>query len=82
MNFRNHSDDSAAQDRAAGETAEQPADDHAVVLRAIQAFAAPASLAGGNTFPAPIDGSGFSRMVAPLIIAAKATKRGGATDRR
>lgn len=82
MKFGSHTDDSAPRDRAAGKTAEQPADGDAVVLRAIQAITAPASLAGGNTFPAPIDGSGFSRMVAPLIIAAEATKRGGATDRR
>jgi hypothetical protein len=61
-------------DRAAGETAEQLADDDAVVLHAIQAI--------GNTFPAPIDGSGFSRMVTPPITAAEAARRGGATDRR
>jgi hypothetical protein len=67
MKYRDHG-------RAAGETAEQPADDDAVVLRAIQT--------GGNTFPAPIDGSGFSRMVAPPITAAEATRRGSATDRR
>jgi hypothetical protein len=72
----------ADHDRAAGETAEQPADDDAVVLRAIQAITAPARLAGGNTFPAPIDGPGFSRMVTPPIIAAEATRHEGATDRR
>ena len=62
-------------DRAAGETAEQLADDDAVVLRAIEAIS-------GNTFPVPIDGSGFSRMVTPPLVAAEATRRGGATDRR
>lgn len=71
-----------SHDRAAGETAEQPADDDAVVLRAIQAITAPTRLAGGNTFPAPIDGSGFSRMVTPPDVAAEATRREGATDRR
>jgi hypothetical protein len=67
MKYGNH-------DRAAGETAEQPADDDAVVLRAISD--------GGNTFPAPIDGSGFSRMVTAPIVAAEATTRRSATDRR
>jgi len=69
-------------DRAAGEPAEQLADDDAVMLRPIQAITAPAGLAGGNTFPASIDGSGFSRMVTPPIVAAETTRRGGATDRR
>jgi hypothetical protein len=68
MKYRDH-------DRAAGETAEQPADDDAAVLHAIQALS-------GNTFPAPIDGTGFSRMVTPPILTAEATRRGGATDRR
>jgi len=45
--------------RAAGETAEQPADDDAVVVRAIEALMALARLSD-DTFPAPIDGSGFS----------------------
>jgi hypothetical protein len=29
-----------------------------------------------------MDGSGFSRMVAPPIVAAEATRSGGATDRK
>ena len=58
-------------DRAAGETAEQLADDDAVVLHAIS----------GDTFPVPIDGSGFSGMVTPPVVGAEATRRGGATDR-
>jgi hypothetical protein len=59
----------------------QLAADDAVVL-CDPAITAPARLAGGNVFLAPIDGSGFSRMVAPPIVAAEATGRGGATDRR
>lgn len=62
-------------DRAAGEAAEQLADDDAVVLRPIEAI-------NGNTFPALIDGSGFSRMVTPPLVAAEAAGRRGATDRR
>ena len=61
--------------RAAGETAEQLADEDAVVLHAIQAIS-------GNTLPAPVDGSGFSQMVTQPIVGAEATRRGGATDRR
>jgi hypothetical protein len=48
----------ADHDRAAGQTAEQPP--MARSRSAIQAITAPAGLAGGNTFPAPIDGTELS----------------------